>query len=94
MSRTLIFSDSLDFPRMIKIYEHFRGRAQMSFGIGTNLGNDVGIKALNNIIKIVRANGQPVAKVSDEPGKSMCEDANYLREVAKTYGITLEIGDT
>ncbi len=94
LSRTLIFSDSLDFPRMIKIYEHFRGRAQMSFGIGTNLGNDVGIKALNNIIKIVRANGQPVAKVSDEPGKSMCEDANYLREVAKTYGITLEIGDT
>jgi nicotinate phosphoribosyltransferase len=94
LSRTLIFSDSLDFPRMIKIYEHFRGRVQMSFGIGTNLGNDVGIKALNIIIKIVRANGQPVAKVSDEPGKSMCEDENYLREVAKTYGITLEIRDT
>ena len=94
LSRTLIFSDSLDFPRMIKIYEHFRGRVQMSFGIGTNLGNDVGIKVLNIIIKIVRVNGQPVAKVSDEPGKSMCEDENYLREVAKTYGITLEIGDT
>jgi len=93
LSRTLIFSDSLDFPRMIKIYEHFRGRVQMSFGIGTNLGNDVGIKVLNIIIKIVRVNGQPVAKVSDEPGKSMCEDENYLREVAKTYGITLEIGD-
>lgn len=89
LSRTLIFSDSLDFPRMIKIYEHFRGRVQMSFGIGTNLGNDVGIKALNIIIKLVRVNGQPVAKVSDEPGKSMCEDENYLREVAKTYGITL-----
>ena len=94
LPRTLIFSDSLDFPRVIKIYEHFRGRVQMSFGIGTNLGNDVGLKALNIIIKIVRVNGQPVAKVSDEPGKSMCEDENYLREVAKTYGITLEIGDT
>ncbi len=94
LSRTLIFSDSLDFPRMIKIYEHFRGRVQMSFGIGTNLGNDVGIKALNIIIKLVRVNGQPVAKVSDEPGKSMCEDENYLREVAKAYGITLELGDT
>ena len=93
LSRTLIFSDSLDFPGVIKIYEHFRGRVQMSFGIGTNLGNDVGLKALNIIIKIVRVNGQPVAKVSDEPGKSMCEDENYLREVAKTYGITLEIGD-
>ena len=94
LSRTLIFSDSLDFPRVIKIYEHFRGRVQMSFGIGTNLGNDVGLKALNIIIKLVRVNGQPVAKVSDEPGKSMCEDENYLREVAKTYGITLETGDT
>jgi len=93
LSRTLIFSDSLDFPGVIKIYEHFRGRVQMSFGIGTNLGNDVGLKALNIIIKLVRVNGQPVAKVSDEPGKSMCEDENYLREVAKTYGITLEIGD-
>ena len=94
LSRTLIFSDSLDFPGVIKIYEHFRGRVQMSFGIGTNLGNDVGLKALNIIIKLVRVNGQPVAKVSDEPGKSMCEDENYLREVAKTYGITLETGDT
>ena len=93
LSRTLIFSDSLDFPGVIKIYEHFRGRVQMSFGIGTNLGNDVGLKALNIVIKLVRVNGQPVAKVSDEPGKSMCEDENYLREVAKTYGITLEIGD-
>ncbi len=90
LTRTLIFSDSLDFPRMIEIYKRFVGRAQMSFGIGTNLGNDVGIKALNIIIKMVRANGQPVAKVSDEPGKSMCEDEEYFRKVAKTYGIKLE----
>jgi nicotinate phosphoribosyltransferase len=89
LTRTLIFSDSLDFPRVIKIYEHFAGRIQMSFGIGTNLGNDVGIKALNIVIKMVRANGQPVAKVSDEPGKSMCEDDDYFLKVAKTYGIAL-----
>jgi nicotinate phosphoribosyltransferase len=89
LRRTLIFSDSLDFPRMIEIYKRFVGRAQMAFGIGTNLGNDVGLKALNIIIKMVRANGQPVAKVSDEPGKSMCEDEDYLRKVAETYGIEL-----
>jgi nicotinate phosphoribosyltransferase len=89
LTRTLIFSDSLDFPRMIEIYERFVGRAQMSFGIGTNLGNDVGIKALNIVIKMVRANGRPVAKVSDEPGKSMCEDEDYLRKVAKTYGVEM-----
>ena len=61
----------------------------MAFGIGTNLGNDVGIKALNIVIKMVRANDRPVAKVSDEPGKSMCEDEAYFREVAMTYGMTL-----
>jgi nicotinate phosphoribosyltransferase len=61
----------------------------MSFGIGTNLGNDVGIKALNIVIKMVRANSQPVAKVSDEPGKSMCEDEDYLHKVAKAYGIAM-----
>jgi nicotinate phosphoribosyltransferase len=89
LSRTLIFSNSLDFPHMIEIYERFRGRVQMAFGIGTNLGNDVGIKALNIVIKMVRANGQPVAKISDEPAKSMCEDAEYLHKVAKVYGIAL-----
>ena len=89
LTRTLIFSDSLDFPRVIEIYKHFFGQVQLAFGIGTNLGNDVGIKALNIIIKMVRANGQPVAKVSDEPGKSMCEDEDYLRKVAETYGIEL-----
>lgn len=89
LSRTLIFSDSLDFAHMIEIYERFRGRVQMAFGIGTNLGNDVGIKALNIVIKMVRANGQPVAKISDEPAKSMCEDAEYLHKVAKVYGIAL-----
>jgi nicotinate phosphoribosyltransferase len=89
LTRTLIFSDSLDFPRMIEIYKRFAGRAQMAFGIGTNLGNDVGIKALNIIIKMVRANGQPVAKISDEPGKSMCEDADYFRKVANVYKVDL-----
>ena len=87
LNRTLVFSDNLDFPHMIKIYEYFVGRVQMAFGIGTNLGNDVGIKALNIVIKMVSANGRPVAKVSDEPGKSMCEDEEYFREVAMTYGM-------
>ena len=90
LERTLIFSDSLNFERMIKIYLHFRGRIRLSFGIGTNLGNDVGIRPLNIVIKMVRANDQPVAKISDEPGKSMCEDEDYLRDVAKVYGIALK----
>ncbi|MDX2481949.1 MAG: nicotinate phosphoribosyltransferase, partial [Desulfuromusa sp.] len=54
---------------------------------GTNLTNDVGNQPLDMVIKLVAANGRPVAKVSDEPGKSMCEDPEYLRYLASVYGI-------
>lgn len=86
-SKTLVFSDSLNFQRMIEIYRHFKGRAKISFGIGTNLMNDVGNRPLDIVIKLVAANGRPVAKISDEPGKSMCEDLEYLRYLASVYGI-------
>jgi nicotinate phosphoribosyltransferase len=88
-SKTLVFSDSLTFERMIEIYQHFKDRVQVSFGIGTMLTNDVGGAPLNIVIKLVAANGKPVAKISDEPGKSMCEDEGYLRYMASVYGIDL-----
>ena len=87
LTKTLIFSDSLNFKRMIEIYRYFKGRARVSFGIGTNLTNDVGNQPLDMVIKLVSANGRPVAKISDEPGKSMCEDPEYLRYLASVYGI-------
>lgn len=87
MTKTLVFSDSLTFPRMVEIYKHFRSRAKVSFGIGTSLMNDVGNVPLDIVIKMVAANGKPVAKISDEPGKSMCEDLGYLRYLASVYGI-------
>ncbi len=88
-SKTLIFSDSLTFPRMIEIYRYFKGRTKISFGIGTNLTNDVGNRSLDMVIKLVSANGKPVAKISDEPGKSMCEDPSYLKYLASVYDIDL-----
>ncbi|WP_321368416.1 nicotinate phosphoribosyltransferase [uncultured Desulfuromusa sp.] len=90
LTKTLVFSDSLNFPRMLEIYEYFKGRARMSFGIGTNLTNDVGIPSLDMVIKLVAVNGKPVAKISDEPGKSMCEDPEYLRYLASVYEISQE----
>jgi nicotinate phosphoribosyltransferase len=39
------------------------------------------------VIKQVAADGRPVAKISDEPGKSMCEDPRYLSYLASVYGI-------
>ncbi len=87
LSKTLVFSDSLNFPRMVEIWKQFRGRAKISFGIGTNLMNDVGNVPLDIVIKMVAANGKPVAKISDEPSKSMCEDLGYLQYLAGQYGV-------
>ena len=88
-SKTLVFSDGLSFQQMVDIYRYFVARSKVSFGIGTNLTNDVGHVPLNIVIKLVAANGRPVAKISDEPGKSMCEDPSYLCYLASVYGITL-----
>ena len=41
-TKTLIFSDQLDFPRAIEMYTRFKDRARIAFGIGTNLTNDLG----------------------------------------------------
>jgi nicotinate phosphoribosyltransferase len=87
LSKTLLFSDSLNFPRMLEIYNRFKGRIRLSFGIGTNLMNDVGNEPINIVIKMVAANGKPVAKISDEPGKSMCENLSYLQYLANLYDI-------
>ncbi len=68
----------------MRLYEHFKGRVQTSFGIGTNLTNDLGYEPLQIVIKMTRCNGQPVAKISDEPSKTMDYDPSYvayLREV-------------
>ena len=89
MTKTLVFSDGLTFPKMIEIYRYFHGRAKVAFGIGTNLTNDTGTPALDMVIKMVAANGRPVAKISDEPGKSICEDKNYLHYLASVYNIKL-----
>jgi nicotinate phosphoribosyltransferase len=86
-AKTLVFSDGLDFPKMVELYRIFCGRATVSFGIGTNLTNDVGNIPLDIVIKMVAANGKPVAKISDEPGKSMCEDQSFLRYLASVYNI-------
>ena len=65
VTKTLIFSDGLTVPRTIELYQQFRGRCQLAFGIGTNLTNDLGYEPLQIVIKMVRCNGQPVAKLSD-----------------------------
>ncbi len=77
-TKKVVFSDGLDIPKAIKLAETFEEEINISFGIGTNLTNDVGITPLQNVIKMVECNGYSVAKISDNPSKTMCEDQNYL----------------
>ncbi|MDQ7954596.1 MAG: nicotinate phosphoribosyltransferase [Pseudomonadota bacterium] len=86
-TKTLIFSDSLTVPRTIELYQQFRGRCQLAFGIGTNLTNDLGYEPLQIVIKMVRCNDQPVAKLSDSPAKNMCEDEKYLAYLRQVFEI-------
>ena len=87
LTKTLIFSDGLDVPVAIRLYERFKGRAQTAFGIGTNLTNDLGYTPLNIVIKMVRCNGQPVAKLSDSPDKNMCDDERYMAYLRQVFEI-------
>jgi len=87
LTKILIFSDGLTVPRTIELYQRFRGRCQLAFGIGTNLTNDLGYEPLQIVIKMVECNGQPVAKLSDTPAKNMCEDANYLAYLRQVFDI-------
>lgn len=77
-SKILLFSDSLDFDRAQKLYDYFSGRTKVSFGIGTFCSNDTCENALNIVIKLQYVNGRPVAKLSDDFGKAMCRDEQYL----------------
>ncbi len=86
-TKSLVFSDGLSFPRAIEIARHFQGRAKTAFGIGTNLTNDLGYTPLQIVLKMVRCNGQPVAKLSDTPAKTMCDDASYLTYLKQVFEI-------
>jgi nicotinate phosphoribosyltransferase len=86
-TKTLIFGDGLTVPRTIELYQQFRGRCQLAFGIGTNLTNDLGYEPLQIVIKMVRCNGQPVAKLSDTPSKNMCDDEKYLAYLRQVFQI-------
>ena len=91
LTKTLVFSDGLTIPRTIELYNQFKGRCLLAFGIGTNLTNDLGDPPdhvpLQIVIKMTECNGQPVAKLSDTPSKNMCEDVNYLAYLRQVFSL-------
>lgn len=78
-TKTLLFSDSLDFDKAQKLYNYFKDKTKVSFGIGTYCTNDTCESALNIVLKLQYVNGKPVAKMSDCYGKTMCSDEAYLK---------------
>jgi nicotinate phosphoribosyltransferase len=84
-NKRLVFSDGLDVQTALKLYRAFAQRTQTGFGIGTNLTNDVGLKPLNIVMKLTGANGRSVAKLSDSPGKTLCNDQTFLAYLRQVF---------
>ena len=91
-SKRLVFSDALSIPAALGIHRHFRERIPTSFGIGTNLTNDTPHPPLNIVMKMVGCAGQPVAKVSDQPEKTLCADPTYLAYLRKVFNLPARTG--
>lgn len=87
LTKTIVFSDSLTFPLAIDLFRRYKARVNTVFGIGTNLTNDLGPKAIQIVIKMTGCNGQPVAKLSDTPAKTLCNDKLYLTYLKHVLGI-------
>lgn len=86
-TKRFVFSDGLNVDSALALYHHFGDRVQLGFGIGTQLTNDMGLTQLNIVMKITRANGQPVAKLSDSPGKTMCDDETFLAYLRQVFSV-------
>jgi len=90
-TKRAVFSDGLTIQLAIDLYKTFRSNIQTGFGIGTNLTNDVGVEAPRIVMKMTRCTPdprkpmQPVAKISDSPGKGMCDDKSYLLYLAQVF---------
>lgn len=87
MTKTIVFSDSLDLEKAKEINDKFKDRINVSFGIGTFLTNDCGYKPLSIVMKLTKFDGLPVAKLSDEPGKTICKDVKFLKELKLAFNV-------
>ena len=89
-TKTLLFSDSLNFEKADKIFRHFSGKTNVAFGIGTYLSNDTCVDPLNIVMKVTAINGQDAVKISDTSGKSMCKNPEYVDYVQRCIDWRME----
>ena len=94
----IIFSDSLDPERAIEIANYCRGRIGASFGIGTNLSNDVGngVRPMNIVMKLWKCKmtekerWHPCVKLSDVDGKHTGEPEE-IELAQRTLGLPVNV---
>ena len=93
-TKRLVFSDGLTINKAIALYHALGNRTNLGFGIGTHLTNDVGLTPLNIVMKLTSANGQPVAKLSDSPGKTLCDDQTFLAYLRQVFNVPILAEDS
>ncbi|MDN3673944.1 nicotinate phosphoribosyltransferase [Flavobacterium branchiarum] len=74
-SKIIVFSDSLNLEKVKVISDFCKDKIKMSFGIGTNFTNDVGLPAMNMVVKLTETkpdftHWEGVVKLSDEKNKN------------------------
>lgn len=89
-TKTLLFSDSLNFEKADKLYRYFKDKAKVAFGIGTYIANDTLVPALNIVMKTTACNGMDVAKISDTQGKGMCKNPDYVHYLQRCIDWRME----
>lgn len=89
-TKLLLFSDSLNFDKAQALYDYFKDKTKVSFGIGTFVSNDTDVDALNIVIKLQYVDGNPVAKLSDNVGKAMSQDSDYLEYLKQAVAFRLK----
>lgn len=79
-TKTLLFSNSLTLDEAQQLYDYFKDKAMVGFGIGGHICTEApGVTPLNIVIKLQYVDGQPVAKISDDEGKTLCQDKEYIK---------------
>lgn len=86
-TKTIVFSNALDFNKYLDIHNYFSSRIRVSAGIGTNLTNDNDFKPANIVMKLskcrINSNQEwrKCIKISDDLGKHLGDDKEF--EIAK-----------
>ena len=91
--KLIVFSDGLDINVIQRLVNHFNGRIKVAFGWGTNLTNDLGLKALSLVVKVIESNGEGTVKLSDNLAKAVGSPENIER-YKKIYEAEIKYNET